>query len=135
MRLIPQPIDRVDRTEQHVFVRQHRPLGIPRRSGGVHDEQGIGERNLLLGIRFRDGKGGNGFGEKGIVPGIAAVAEASRHPGPGGLHLSDLVGKVRRIDDNPGVAVLEDVGQLRHGQAKIDRHHDRTRLGAGKEYF
>ena len=73
--------------------------------------------------------------QKGIVAGSPAVTEAAWHPRPRGLHLPDLGGKVRRIDENPGGAVPEDVCELRHGQAKIDGHHDSPRLGACEEYL
>ena len=124
---------RVDRTEQHIFVRQDRPLGISRGPGGVHDKERIGERRLFPEERFRNGKWGNGIGKEGIVAGSAAVTKTAWHLGPDGLDFRNLGRKVRRIDENPWGAVPKDVCKLRNGQTKIDRRHDRPCLGACKE--
>ena len=81
------------------------------------------------------GKGGHGLGQERISSLCSAPPCLKKRSGPGrsGLQLPGLGGEIRRIDENPGGAVPEDVGQLRHGQAEVEGRHDRPRLGAGEE--
>ena len=118
--------------DAEVGVGEHRPLGQPRRPGGVelHGHVALRHRDHRIDVRMTGHPG-----LIALVPWMLAEDDDRANAREGGLDLSEVREEVRAHEEHPRLGVVDDVGHLARGEAPVDGHVDGVEHPAAEEDF